>query len=263
VAGEGRSEAAAIYPDLAGKTALVTGGSQGIGAETCRLLAANGVKVAVCARRRALVDELVAELAAAGGEAAGFTCDAGVSEEIRSTAEQVEAALGPIDILIPFAGGFGSYTPVERITEQEWRAVVDANLTSTFLTVAACLPAMLSRGRGAIVTMSSNGGRQIDVPLTASYAAAKAAIVQFTRHLAREVGGRGVRANCVAPGTTLTERVDSIMSDELRERIVALAPLGRLGTPADSAHATVFLASEVSSFLTGVTIDVTGGRVML
>jgi 3-oxoacyl-[acyl-carrier protein] reductase len=72
-----------------------------------------------------------------------------------------------------------------------------------------------------------------------------------------------VRANCVAPGTTLTERVDSIMSDELRERIVALAPLGRLGTPADSAHATVFLASEVSSFLTGVTIDVTGGRVML
>jgi 3-oxoacyl-[acyl-carrier protein] reductase len=252
-----------VYPDLAGKVALVTGGSQGIGAETCRLLAANGVKVAVCARGSALVDELVAELRTAGGDAAGFTCDAGVSDEVRLVAEQVEATLGPIDILVPFAGGFSAYTPVERITEQEWRAVVDANLTSTFLTVAACLPAMLARGRGSIVTMSSNSGRQIDVPLTASYAAAKAAIVQFTRHLAREVGDRGVRANCVAPATTLTERVDSIMSDELRERIVALSPLGRLGAPADSAHATVFLASEVSSFMTGVTIDVAGGRVMM
>jgi 3-oxoacyl-[acyl-carrier protein] reductase len=111
--------------------------------------------------------------------------------------------------------------------------------------------------------MASNVARTVDVPLTASYAAAKAGIVQFTRHVAREVGERGVRVNCVAPATTLSERVDSIMSDELRERITALSPLGRLGSVADSAHAAVFLASDVSGWMTGVTIDIAGGRVML
>jgi 3-oxoacyl-[acyl-carrier protein] reductase len=263
VAGESRSEPAAVYPDLRGKVALVTGGSQGIGAETCRLLAANGVRVGLCARRAALVDTLVEELRADGAEAVGFACDASVSAEIADVAERVTKELGPIDILLPFAGGFSSYTPVERITEEEWRSVVDANLTSTFLTVNAVLPDMLERGRGVIVTMSSNSGRQLDVPLTVSYAAAKAAIVQFTRHVALELGPRGIRVNCIAPGTTLTERVDAIMSDELRARIAALSPLGRFGTAADSAHAAVFLSSDVSSFLTGVTMDVAGGRVML
>jgi 3-oxoacyl-[acyl-carrier protein] reductase len=263
VAGEGRSEPAALYPDLRGKVALVTGGSQGIGAETCRLLAANGVRVAVCARRAPLVDALVEELGADGAEAVGVPCDASVAAEVGAAVERVTRELGPIEILLPFAGGFGAYTPIERITEDEWRSVVDANLTSTFLTVNAVLPGMLERGGGSIVTMSSNSGRQLDVPLTASYAASKAAIVQFTRHIALELGPRGIRANCIAPGTTLTERVDAIMSDELRARIAALSPLGRFGTPADSAHAAVFLASEVSSFLTGVTIDIAGGRVML
>jgi 3-oxoacyl-[acyl-carrier protein] reductase len=263
MAGERRSVPAASYPDLEGKVALVTGGSLGIGAETCRLLAANGARVGVCARRAEPVDELVAELRSHGGEATGFAADAGVAGEVEAAAAHVRDALGPVDILVAFAGGFGSYTPIEAISEEEWRAVVDSNLTSTFLTVRACLPGMLERGSGAIVTMSSNNGRQIDVPLTASYAAAKAGIVQLTRHLALEVGARGVRANCVAPGTTLTERVSRIMSREVHDRILSLSPLPRLGTPADSAHAAVFLASDVSSFLTGVTIDVAGGRVML
>jgi 3-oxoacyl-[acyl-carrier protein] reductase len=256
-------EPAASYPDLRGKVALVTGGSQGIGAATARLLAANGVRVAVVARRAELVDELVEELTAGGARAAGFPCDASLSTELGPVVERVIAELGPIDILMPFAGGFSSYTPIERITEMEWRSVVDANLTSTFLTVRAALPGMLERGSGAIVTMSSNSGRQLDVPLTASYAASKAAIVQFTRHIALELGPRGVRANCVAPGTALTERVDAIMSDELRARIASLSPLGRFGAAADSAHAAVFLASDVSSFVTGATLDVAGGRVML
>jgi 3-oxoacyl-[acyl-carrier protein] reductase len=262
VTGEGRGAPAAIYPDLEGRVALVTGGSLGIGAETCRLLAANGVRVGVCARREEPIERLVAELRSSGADAAGVVADAGVADQIEAAVGHVEDRLGPVDVLVAFAGGFSSYTPFESIAEEEWRAVVDSNLTATFLTVRACLRGMLERGRGSIVTMSSNSGRQIDVPLTASYAAAKAGIVQLTRHLALEVGARGVRANCVAPGTTLTERVSEIMRPELHERIVGLSPLPRLGTPADSAHATAFLASDVSSFLTGVTIDVAGGRVM-
>jgi 3-oxoacyl-[acyl-carrier protein] reductase len=256
------SEPAAIYPDLRGKVALVTGGSKGIGAETCRLLAANGAGVMVCARRQDAVDELVAELRSAGGDAHGFAADATVASEMDAAREATERELGPVDVLLPFAGGFGSYTPIHEISEDEWRAVMDANLTSTFLTIKACLPGMLVRRRGSIVTMASNVARLVDVPLTASYAAAKAGVVQLTRHVAKEVGGRGVRVNCVAPATTMSERLEAIMSDELRDRITALTPLGRLGTPADTAHVAAFLASDVSGWMSGVTIDVAGGRVM-
>src|SRR5262249_52120055 len=154
-------------------------------------------------------------------------------------------------------------TPVLEITPEEWRQVVDANLTSTFLTVRAAVPEMVRRGRGAVVTMASNGGRYLDMPLTASYAAAKAGVVMFTRHLAKEVGPHGVRANCVAPATTLTERVATMMPQAELDAWAKLSPLGRLGTPMDSALAALFLVSESAGWLTGVTLDVTGGRIML
>jgi 3-oxoacyl-[acyl-carrier protein] reductase len=246
------------YPDLAGKVALVTGGSRGIGAATARALAENGVKVAVGGRDEAAIGAVVDEI---GGLATpGDVCRAGDIEAMRS---HVEGLLGPVDVLVAFAGGFGALTPVHETSEEEWRSIIDSNLTSTFLTVKEFLPGMIERRRGAIVTMSSNAGRFLDISLTASYAAAKAGIAMFTRHVAREVGRDGVRVNCVAPATTLSERVERIMSEERRAEIAEMAPLGRLGMPEDSAQATVFLASEASSFLTGVTIDVAGGRVML
>jgi 3-oxoacyl-[acyl-carrier protein] reductase len=111
--------------------------------------------------------------------------------------------------------------------------------------------------------MASNAARLLDVPLTASYAAAKAGVVQYTRHAAMELGPYGIRVNCIAPGTTLSERVDAIMSDEIRSRVMELSPLGRLGTPEDSALVTLFLVSASASWMTGVTIDVAGGRVMM
>ena len=121
---------------------------------------------------------------------------------------------------------------------------------------------MMQRGRGAIVTMASNAARTLDVTLTASYAAAKAGIVQFTRHVAREVGPSGVRVNCVAPATTMTERIASMMSDERIEQMTQLSALKRIGLPEDTAMAALFLASDSASWLTGITIDVAGGRVM-
>lgn len=252
-----------VYPDLRGKTAFVTGGSKGIGLATCRLLAGNGTKVAVIARGREAVDATVEELVGAGGEAIGHVADCTRFGEIEDARRSTEEKLGPVDILMPFAGGFGSRTPTHEISEDEWRYVVNSNLTSTFLTVKSFLPGMIDRRRGSIVTMASNAGRYLDITLTSSYAAAKAGIAMFTRHVAKEVGRYGIRANVVAPATLATDRVKGVMDDAMLASIGAMAPLGRIGQPEDAAHAAVFLASDAASWLTGISIDVAGGRIMM
>jgi 3-oxoacyl-[acyl-carrier protein] reductase len=252
------------FPDLAGKVALVTGGSKGIGATTARALAANEAKVAVNGREPGAIELLVDELRASGAEAIGISADASRWIDVERMREQTEAELGPVDILAPFAGGFGAYTPVQDISEDEWHSVIDNNLTATFLAIKSVLPGMIERGSGTIVTMASNAGRHLDATLTASYAASKAGIVQLTRHVAREAGAHGIRVNCVAPGTTTTERIERILTEEGRAEIAAKSPLGRLGRPEECAYATLFLASEAAAgYLTGTTLDISGGRIML
>jgi 3-oxoacyl-[acyl-carrier protein] reductase len=251
------------YPDLAGQVALVTGGSKGIGAATARLLAANGVKVAVNARSQAGVDAVVEELRSAGADAIGISADVGEMAEVERVRDLVVSELGPIDILLPFAGGFGAFTPIQKTSEEEWREVIDWNLTSTFFAVRAVVPGMIERRRGAIVTMASNGGRYLDKLLTASYAAAKAGVVQFTRHVAKELGPHGIRVNAIAPATVTSERVERIMDSEALQTVAEMSPLGRIGTPEDCALATLFLVSDSAGWLTGVTLDVAGGRIML
>jgi 3-oxoacyl-[acyl-carrier protein] reductase len=250
------------FPDLAGKVAVVTGGSKGIGAAACKALAANGAKVAVVARDQSGIDALVDTLAQSRATVIGVSMEGADYDSVDSCRERVEGELGATDILMVFAGGFGANTPVTDITEAEWRDVLDSNLTSTFFACKSFLPGMIDRRRGSIVTMASNAARNLDVTVTASYAAAKAGVVQFTRHVAREVGPSGVRVNCIAPATTLTERVRRIVDDERLQQIIGLAPLKRIGMPDDSASAALFLASDAASWLTGVTIDVAGGRVM-
>jgi len=251
-----------IYADLAGKVAVVTGGTKGIGAATCRALLENRVRLAVVARSQDGIDELMGEMAD-GQEIIGIRADCTKWPEVEAARKQVEDRFGGTDILLPFAGGFEGYTPIEDISEREWHSVVDWNLTSTFLTVKAFLPGMIKRRSGTIVTMSSCSGRYLDSLVTASYAAAKAGIAMFTRHVAIEVGKYGIRVNCVAPATTLSERVERIMTNEKQERLAAMSPLGRLGRPEDTAMATLFLISDAAAWITGVTIDVAGGRIML
>jgi 3-oxoacyl-[acyl-carrier protein] reductase len=255
--------ARAIYPDLAGRTAIVTGGSKGIGLATARELAANQVNVAVVARNGAEVEEAVRKLRAEGAKAHAVPADCTDSSALASLTDEVSEVFGPPDILMAFAGGFNRTTPVLEIDEDEWRRVVDNNLTATFLTLKAVLPGMIERRRGAVVTMTSITGRFLDNPLTASYAAAKAGITQLTRHVAIEVGPFNVRLNAIAPGTTLTERVATTLSPERIKKVTNMSPLHRIGLPEDSASGAVFLASDASSFLTGVTLDISGGRVML
>ena len=255
--------AVASYPDLASKVAVVTGGSKGIGAATSVLLGRNGVRVAVGGRDQASIDGVVAQIEEAGGEARGYSADITSFAAIEALRADIEADLGPADILISFAGGFLGIKPLWEIEEDDWRAIIDSNLTSTFLTLKSFLPGMIKRRSGAIVTMASNAGRVLDMRVTASYAASKAGIAMLTRHAALEAGEFGVRINCVAPATTLTARVERNLPPERREQLAQLAPLRRLGTPDDTAQAAVFLASDAAGWMSGVTIDVAGGRTML
>jgi 3-oxoacyl-[acyl-carrier protein] reductase len=251
-----------VFPDLQGKVAIVTGGSGGIGAETCLALAKNGVKVAVNGRDIAAIQATVRELRAIGGEAIAVPADCARLSAVEEMRERLQAELGTPDFVVAFAGGgIERPKPFERITEQEWRSSIDNNLTSTFFTLKSFVPAMIARGSGCIVSMASAGGR-IASGAPAGYGAAKAGVIMLTRHLAREMGQHGIRVNCISPSAVLTARTRKAISDEQQQQMLAAFPLGRLGTPRDIASATLFLLSSASSWITGATLDVAGGRVM-
>jgi 3-oxoacyl-[acyl-carrier protein] reductase len=253
-----------IYPDLAGKIAVVTGGSGGIGAATCRLLAANGARVVVNGRDQARIQAVVDAIGAGGGEAIGVTGDCTDPAAVERLRQQVEQDLGPAEVLAAFVGGGRARPgPVADVPEEDWRSTVDGSLTATFLTLKSFLPGMIQRGRGAIVTMASSGARLPGLGAPAPYVAAKAGVVMLTRQVASEVGRHGVRVNCLAPHTILTEQIQRVAPEEWREKMAAAIPLGRLGTPEDVALAAVFLASESAAWITGVTLDVAGGYVMI
>jgi 3-oxoacyl-[acyl-carrier protein] reductase len=250
------------YPDLAGKVAVVTGGSSGIGEATARALAENGAAVAILARTRLALDAAAARIDSDGGRVIAVQADCTDEDEVAGAAKAIGDELGPVEIVVAFAGGEGAPIPTAQETAAHWREVVDANLTATFTTVAAFLPGMTQRGRGAIVTMSSAAARQAALS-NAAYAAAKAGVIAFTRHLAREAGPNGIRVNCVAPSAIENERIRAWMTEEQRRELGASFPLGRIGQPEDVAQATLFLASDASSWITGVTLDVAGGKIMI
>jgi len=251
------------YPDLAGKVAVVTGGSGGIGAATCRLLAANGAKVVVNGRDQAKLDRVVDSIHADGGAAVGVAADVTDLAAVQRLRQQAEQAFGPAEVVAAFVGGGQARPgPVAEVTEQDWQSTLDGSLTATFLALKSFLPGMVQRGRGAIVTMASSAARLPGLGAPAPYVAAKAGVIALTRQAASEVGRHGLRVNCLAPHTVLTEPIAQMMPQERKQQPQAAIPLGRLGTPEDVAAAAVFLASESASWLTGVTLDVAGGYVM-
>ncbi|HEU4883947.1 MAG TPA: SDR family NAD(P)-dependent oxidoreductase [Longimicrobium sp.] len=250
---------------LRDRVALVTGSSRGIGAAIARAFAAEGARVAIHGRDEAALAAVRAEIEQAGGRAMQVVADVTRFDEIEAMRREVEHELGPIDILVANAGG--SLTPpgepIEVTTEEGWRASIDANLTSTFLTLKSLLPGMKARGRGSIITLSSAAARRPHPRSPIPYAVAKAGIQLLTQDVAAQVGPFGVRANCIAPETILTERNLEQIPPAIRDSLVDSHPVRRLGTPEDVARAAVFLASDASAWITGIVLDVAGGAVMV
>jgi 3-oxoacyl-[acyl-carrier protein] reductase len=250
--------------ELDGRVALVTGSSRGIGIAIARLFAKRGAAVIVHGRDADAVRTVVADIEKFGGDALAAIADLTRYDQIESMRGSIEQRLGPVDILVANAGGSTVRPgPLEDIGEAEWRGPVDANLTATFLTIKAFLPGMRQRHRGVIITMSSAAARRPTLQSPLAYAAAKAGIEVLTKELAAEAGPDGIRVNCIAPETILTERNQQLIPEAIQEQLRHSHPVQRLGTPDDVAHAALFLASDHSSWISGVTLDVAGGSVLV
>ncbi len=229
---------------LAGRTAVVTGTAHGIGADIAEALRGDGATVHGVDRDQA---------------------DLSNAAEVR----RFFAGLGGVDILVNCAGGVVGQVghPVEEVTEEDWRAVVDANLTSTFLCTRAVVPGMKERRWGRIINISSGAGRTVSLTGIQAYASAKAGQIGFTRQMAHELGPFGITVNCIAPGFILsnptTERQWASYGEAGQAGLVQGIAMRRLGEPADIANGVQFFASPRSSWVTGQTISIDGGHAFL
>jgi 3-oxoacyl-[acyl-carrier protein] reductase len=248
---------------LDGKVALVTGSSRGIGAAIAQLFAAHGAHVALHGRDRTALAEVHDAISRNGGRAITTTGDVTRYADIEAMRSTIERQLGSVDVLVANAGAsLTKPAPLEEIPEDGWRASVDANLTATFLTLKSFLPGMKARRSGSIITISSLAARSPHAMAPIPYAAAKAGIQTMTQDLALQVGPLGIRVNCIAPGTVLTERNQERIPAERQRAMNDAVPLRRLGTPADIAEAALYLASADAAWVTGVVLDVSGGATM-
>jgi 3-oxoacyl-[acyl-carrier protein] reductase len=256
----------AIYPELRDRVALVAGGNRGIGRAIAQRLAANQVPMVLIGApdQRAEVDMVAAELAAASGAGVlGLTADLTRGDAAERSVQAAVDRFGRVDILVNCVGGFPRRRLVTEMDEGEWDAIVALNLKSAFVCARAVLPGMIERSWGRIIHIASEAGRTPLNLTAAHYAASKAGVIGFTRHLAREVAEHGVTVNATAPSTTNTERIRGLYSAEVQAQLSRLIPLGRLAEPDEQAGIVLFLASDDAAYITGVCIDVAGGKIML
>jgi len=244
---------------LSGRVAFVTGASQGIGRACALRLAKDGAAVAVAARSQEKLNELVAEITAAGGSAVAFALDVSDEEQIKSTVKAAIAHFGKIDILINNAGITRDQL-VMRMKRADWDAVLQTNLTSAYLCIQQVIGSMLKQRWGRIINVSSVFA-QTGQAGQANYAASKAGLIGLTMAIAREVGSRNITCNAVAPGFIETA-MTATLSDEFKQNAVKQIPLGRVGTAEDVAAAVAFLASDDSAYITGHVLNVNGGMLM-
>ncbi len=244
--------------ELSGVVALVTGGTRGIGRAICEQLAEAGASVAVASTGADRSSGVAAGLPG-GGMHAGFGCDVSDPDACAGLVAEVEERLGPIALLVNNAG-ITRDNLLLRMKNDEWQAVLDTNLSSAFYLMRAVARGMMKRRAGKIVNVSSVVALTGN-PGQSNYAAAKAGLISLTKSVARELAGRGIQANVVAPGFIETD-MTAALGDDVREALLEKVPLGRLGTPEDVARTVRFLAGPGASYITGQVIVVDGGMVM-
>jgi 3-oxoacyl-[acyl-carrier protein] reductase len=241
---------------LKGKTAIVTGGGRDIGQACALRLAEEGANVAINYYSSNVgAEETIAKIKAAGGNAFALQGDLNAAAEVEALVGKTISEFGGIDVLVNNAGGLIARKTIADMSLEHWRAVMDLNLTSTFLMIKACLPHLKS---GAIVNIASQAGRDGGGGGAVAYATSKGAIMTLTRGLAKELGP-DVRVNALCPGMIDTDFHNIFTKPQVRKNVEAATPLKRQGTPEDVANLVAFLATDESSFVTGANVDINGG----
>jgi 3-oxoacyl-[acyl-carrier protein] reductase len=248
---------------FSGQVAIVTGAGRGMGKATALTLAREGAAVVVNDVRPELAEAVAEEIKAAGGRALVFVADVSDETEVQAMVDAAVEQLGSVDILVNNAGILRSTTPLENIPLQEWELMMTVNVTGVFLCTRAVLPFMKAKGAGKIVNVSSSAGRSTSTFGGAHYTTSKAAILGLSRHTAREAAPYNINVNAVAPGSMDTEMVRELTTPEHMESERQNIPLRRLGTAQDEANLVAFLCSEESSYITGATIDINGGDLII
>lgn len=249
---------------LSGKCALITGAAGGIAQETARNFAHEGAKLLLTDLNVADLATLVKELQAAGATVVAQTADLTKRRDVETLIASGEKEYGGLDILVTCAGGYKAYANFEDIEEDDWDRIIDLNLKTVYLCCKAVIPSMKRSGWGRIINLGSLAGRSTSAGSSpAHYGTAKAGVSVLTQYIAKDVAPFGITANTVAPGTTITERVRNVLTPEKEKNFLARTPIGRLAMPEDIAGVITFLASDESRYITGATLDVNGGRLML
>jgi acetoacetyl-CoA reductase len=244
---------------IEGKVALVTGGTGGIGAVICKQLAVEGCKVATNYRSEEKAAVLRDAMQSAGHEIKLYKCDVREAEQCREMGQAVTEELGGVDILVNNAG-ITRDAAFRKMTDEKWLAVIETNLNSAYYVTAPLIQGMIDRGFGRIINISSVNGQKGQFGQT-NYSAAKAGLHGFTMALAQEVARKGITVNTVSPGYIATEMVMAVAED-IREKIIAQIPVGRLGTTEEVAQLVTYLASEQAAFMTGADVSMNGGQHM-
>jgi 3-oxoacyl-[acyl-carrier protein] reductase len=249
--------------DFAGQVAVITGGARGIGKGAAEAFAEAGARVYVIDMDETGGEGVVRAIRNAGGKASFVAADVTDAARVKGAFERIVSEAGRLDVLVNCAGGFWKQLSIEETPEDEWDKVIDLNLKSIFLCARAAIPVFKRQKSGRVINIGSMAGVSTLQPSSPPYSAAKAGVHALTRVLAFELGKHGVTANAIAPGTTATERVVAVRSQEQRDTIGKGTLVGRIAEVPDMVGWILFLACPEAGYLTGQTISVNGGRLMV